>query len=235
MQKIGFIIAAGKQTRFGIEKPKALMEYKGETIVNRSMRLMRKHGCEYVFVVTSKENDSFFKDAGIKDSDRIVIESGYGCGDAVWKAVKEAVGIRMVFDACICWGDTILDEQALEKVHLTSKCIGVVPVVEEDKQYVSLTQDTIDTISVKFSKFGEDTTNGYHDLSIFMATSDDIIEAGKKFREKYWDGEKYVHPHGNEFEFLDLYNEGLLKGKIALLDRNAKALSFNTIEEFKNL
>lgn len=234
MYTIGFIIAAGKQTRFGSAKPKALMEYKGEKIAERSIRILKKK-CDFVYVVTSIENDKEFEEAGIEN--RIVIESGYGCGDAVYKALLDASKRSLAFDSIVCWGDTILDENITESLYFSKFAgtyIPTIPCTEEDDPYVALIPTNERFVDVKFSKFGEKVKRGYHDLSIFINNGDELLEACEAFREKYWDGEKYVHEHGNEFEFLDLYNERLIKGSPIIL-KTAKSKSFNTIEEFKKL
>lgn len=47
------ILAAGKSSRLG--QPKALVEWNGETLVGRSVRLLKESGCSPVIVVTRNE------------------------------------------------------------------------------------------------------------------------------------------------------------------------------------
>ena len=49
MSIVGIVLAAGAGRRFG--RPKALVEYQGERLVDRSVRLLRDGGCEHVLVV----------------------------------------------------------------------------------------------------------------------------------------------------------------------------------------
>lgn len=228
---IGFIIAAGKQTRFGSDTPKALMEYQGEKIVERSLRILRKY-CDTAFVVTSHENDELFKKAGIMHT--LPIESGFGCGDAVYKGVKMMLDRKegLSFKSLICWGDTILDEEVVEK---TLEHNGnIVPCETVDNPYVEIKKFDDEYLNVKFSKYGEKTYNGFHDLSLFLLDAKELVDASEKFREKYFDGTEYTHIHGNEFTFLDLFRERYLKGKILPIE-STTSKSFNTVEEFEQL
>jgi CTP:molybdopterin cytidylyltransferase MocA len=46
---VGIVLAAGAGRRFG--RPKALVEYQGERLVDRSVRLLRDGGCDRILVV----------------------------------------------------------------------------------------------------------------------------------------------------------------------------------------
>ena len=71
----GLIIAAGNQTRFKSDIPKALVMYNGKRLLDRNIEVMEKF-CDDIRVVVSTEMQNKF--TGYKC---IVIDSGKGCGD----------------------------------------------------------------------------------------------------------------------------------------------------------
>ncbi len=234
MERIGLIISAGKQTRFGSEIPKALMEFDGKPIAKRSIEILEKF-CDEVYVVTSFDNNSYFIDKGIHQT--MPIESGLGCGDAVYKAVHTLLKSKKNFQVIICWGDTILDEfvigKSLQIFDLQFNC-NVMPCETIESPYVQISEIGNGYLDVKYSKYNEKTTKGYHDLSLFFLDAVELDQACEKFREMHFVGERYVHEHGNEFTFLDLFKEKLLKCKIVPIE-STTSKSFNTLEEFKQL
>ena len=62
MKTYGIILAAGKQSRFNDDIPKALAEGNGKILLQHNYETL-KNQCEKIYVVTSLENNHFFKDS----------------------------------------------------------------------------------------------------------------------------------------------------------------------------
>ena len=76
----GLIIAAGKQSRFKSEIPKAVMPIsKQKTILDINIATLNTK-CDISFVVCGKHNSEYFN-----QYNNIIIDSGKGCGDAVMR------------------------------------------------------------------------------------------------------------------------------------------------------
>lgn len=235
----GLILAAGNQHRFLSDRPKALADYKGECLLDHNIEELSKV-CEKVYVVCSYSNVYYFDDK----YNKIVIESGYGSGDAVFSALER---IKPKFrDRCIIqWGDSIVHDNIISRT-FDYKALGVygavVPCVYEENPYVKLEKTSDTTISVKFSKFGEVTGPGYHDISIFYCNAFKLYHYLRIFRsnilnvlDKNTNPNKYNFPkHDNEMEFLDVFNMTDMAAKLKILD-DYKDLSFNTKEELEQL
>ena len=101
----GLIIAAGKQSRFNSEVPKALVPYKGKPLLETNIERLRKY-CNIVYVVCSPENKQWFS-----KYDKIVIKSGLGCGDAVYNALVSLPPVSIDDSVFIQWGDCAVDPQ----------------------------------------------------------------------------------------------------------------------------
>ena len=217
----GLIMCAGNQTRFSCSTPKALAKINNETIVYENFRNL-KQLCDYVFVVTTEDKLYYFADYDI-----ITIDSGLGCGDAVMKALNN---LHLTpDDTCfIVWGDSLPDEEIYIQAKNNYYGKVVIPCVIEDNPYVQIVENN-NSVNVKFSKFNDDITKGYHDLCVFYGNCKDILNHCNIFKDKYFKNNKYVHKH-NEFSFLDLFNDTNLKGEILEL-KGVKTYSFNTYEE----
>ena len=236
----GFIIAAGKQSRFGEETPKALMPYGDGTILDTNIKVM-KHFVDEIKIIVNKDNKKFFS----KYEDMLVtIESGYGCGDAVMKALN-SIHANINDTGFIIWGDSIQDDPNIYDKCLTAKKYEeqidlVVPVQFEEKPYVKICCDVDNIITVaQFSKYNEVDGPGYHDLSIFYSPSLLFVSAAlNSLYMNRWNEQekKYDSFHSNELVFLDLFNyyESGITGKIVKIN-NAKNMSFNTLEEYKKV
>lgn len=228
---IGLIIAAGKQRRFKDSIPKALVEINGEPILKRNYSILKQY-CNDVYVITSETNNYQF--SNLKQSIRIINigESGKGSGDAIFEAIKQLL-IDKEETMVICWGDTILNENVFKYLPDTYDNNYVyIPATFEKKPYVQLKDN-----KVFFSKYKDKIDKeGYHDSCMFIGNVDLIYDACKKFRAKYYNFStdlQYEHIHGNEFEFLDLFNDTDLKYKIIEIDYNDRNFSFNTKKEFE--
>jgi nicotine blue oxidoreductase len=62
----GLLLAAGSGSRFG--RPKALVSFRGELLVQRGVRLLRAGGCDPVVVVLGAQAEEVMATAGLPDS-----------------------------------------------------------------------------------------------------------------------------------------------------------------------
>ena len=224
----GLIICAGKQTRFKSEVPKALVPINGKTLLQRNVDAMSTE-CDEIYVVCSNQNQHFFD-----CKNKLYFESGKGSGDAVWQAL-EMLNIKKGDFCYVIWGDALTTPEIYTKTKKAYKRDGVVPCVYEDKPYVQIIPKQAGGVSAKFSKFGEEISAGYHDLCVFYFDADIMLKKLRQFRNKILDANgNYCHKHGNEMEFLDVFNETDIKPDILEME-NFKAFSFNTIEQLKEL
>jgi hypothetical protein len=231
----GLIIAAGKQSRFNSEVPKALATINDRCLLDINISNMSEI-CDEVWVIASYANAHYFTSHA---SRVLAIDSGYGSGDAIMKAL---VYFNILPDdrIFIQWGDCISHNGIYRKLYdlcddYTVNRGMIVPCVFEQTPYVQLIP-TSTGASVKFSKYGETTKPGYHDISIFYGNAWVLKKYLVEFAEKITDTntKQYKHKHGNEMEFLDLFNETSIPAELLVLD-NYKDLSFNTLEELQNL
>ena len=115
----GLVISAGKQSRFNSEIPKALMPYKGKPLLDYNIEHL-KHYCNLVYVVCSHENAHWFS-----SYDRLIIDSGYGCGDAVVRALKLLPPFDSTDMVFIQWGDCLVDSEVYKKCYEISPHLGL--------------------------------------------------------------------------------------------------------------
>jgi len=98
-------------------------------------------------------------------------------------------------------------------------------------------QSTLDSLMAE-NKLGYNLQdlNGYHDMCVFSCKINYLYKYLKLFYDKFYNGEQYNHIHGNEFEFLDVFNDTDCSGSILLITNEALATkSFNTVEELEKL
>jgi NDP-sugar pyrophosphorylase family protein len=243
MKTYGIILAAGKQSRFNDDIPKALVEYNGKILLQHNYETLKNH-CEKIYVVTSLENNHFFKDFLDKNDlpnlEIISIESGLGDGDAVLKTLnKIEFSDRDYF--VLCWGDSIQENYYIEgaKYYAYSHPM-VVPVHWEKNPYVLFRTDHQNKIEkVLFSKYNEiNSEDGWHDLSVFIFMGSVIKLKLEAMREKFYNDEnKNYDCRKGELVFLDLFNQNNFDNKIAVVKLKDDCLinSFNTIEEYKKI
>lgn len=228
----GLIISAGKETRFHDSKPKALSMIGNVCLLDHNIACL-KNFCDKVVVVCNNENEQWFG-----KYEHIVITSGFGCGDAVLRALDE-----FSFDATdqvfVSWGDCVLSNKVLQntKEKVGDKhCLGI-PCAIEQKPYVRLVKhDNKGNVRVEFGKYGEVNGSGYHDFGVFYGYAKYIRFFLYVFHDKAFDCEsgQYKHRHGNEMQFLDVCNETDID--VMLIPMNeSKAQSFNTKYELKSI
>lgn len=226
----GFIIAAGNQTRFNSDVPKALSKIGDRTCLDVNIERLNKV-CDTVYVVCSNEKIEYFKDYNY-----IAIKSGQGCGDAIMKALDKAE--IKIHDRCfIQWGDSIIDESVYKalKRNMLKWSDVVVACRYEDNPYVKVNVSNNMIYGIDFSKYGEVSGSGFHDLSVFYGRADTILRYCNEFYNIFYNIDHYSHIHGNEFNFLDLFNDTAIMGNIVKFEDNIKSYSFNTEEEYNEM
>lgn len=233
----GFIIAAGEQTRFNDKKPKALVDIKGKSCLDININNLGIV-CDSVIVVCSNKNEKYFE-----DYTRIVIDSGLGCGDAIYKALEQFDFDDK--DTCfIQWGDCFINNPIFYKFvksKYNNKNDIIVPCSYERKPYVKLEQITDNKLKVKFSKYNEIDKNeiGFHDMSVFYGNINSIKHFCSSFHDMFFISsitKYYNHRHGKEFNFLDIFNNTNIRGKILPVNPNKyKCYAFNTKEEYEKI
>lgn len=224
----GFIICAGRQSRFKSDIPKVLMKIDGKTLLERNIEAMRSC-CDKVFTVCSVENQHWFA-----EENKIVIHSGKGSGDAVWQALERVECGEN--DVClIMWGDTLHTGDIFRRLQENYHGTTLIPCIKEAAPYVQIIPDAPHTVKVRFSKFQEPTGEGYHDLSLFCCPASTLLIKLREFRNGILQADGfYRHKHGNEMEFLDVFNETNIQAEI--LDcEGYEDFSFNTMEQFLSL
>ena len=223
----GLVVAAGNQTRFKDDKPKALVDINGTPLFELNRDTLNKY-CDKTYIVTSFKNDKHF----LKYDNRLSINSGFGSGDAIYKSLK-LLNLEDEDTCFIVWGDCLIDEKIIAKLieKYRDKDKIYIACEECDNPYVGISNINNKTV-VKFSKFGENTAGMVHDLSIFYGNAKFILSKLDEFRHKTFYDDEYHHKHNNELEFLDLFNDVDVQAEIVIFD-DVKTLSFNTKEELK--
>ena len=225
----GLIICAGKQTRYACSVPKSLaMLDDTTTILDINIKNMSKYS-DVVYIVCSNENSKYFSNY----NNLIVIESGYGSGDAILKVFNK-LDIKDGDTCFIQWGDSLQkDTSVFNKLLNNYNGISLIPCTFEDKPYVQVIQ--IDNkVKVLFSKFNEQVSSGYHDLSIFYCNANDLLKYLNEWRDNNFIDGHYCHKHSNEFEFLDVFNDTDIRATVLNIE-NYNDFSFNTVEQFNKL
>lgn len=240
MKYIGFIIAAGKQTRFKSETPKSLMKINDKTILEINLSYMLSKLDEVNIVIPNGETR--YDDFVSNNVHLIHVTSGGGCGHAVYQALCKYQS-NEDYVACIKWGDSIhmstdiYDRMKNASVFHPNELI--MPVTMEQNPYVRIYKDNDGIDHVEFSKYGEITSNsGLHDQSIFMINGNILKSHCEMFEAQFGTNDELIfnHKHGNEFTFLDLINNTGLKVECLLVsEKHNAALPFNTLEEFEEI
>lgn len=222
----GLIIAAGKQTRFDSDIPKALVDVDGVPLLDRNIENMQ-HFCDKVYVVVSHENKEWFE-----KYNTLVVNGGGGCGYAVLQALQLLVhtaDIKYFDTVLIQWGDAYNEPDVYFDAIRRFTGEVVVPVQWEESPYVRIIEGPY-TIKAEFSKYGEVDGPGYHDMSVFYGRAYAILSALQKCILEKLNYDK----HGNELQFLDIFNCTDIEAVICF-EENRKSFSFNTLEEYSKI
>lgn len=233
---IGLIIAAGKQTRFKSEIPKALQKLNNEeTILDHNINVLNQV-CNTVYVVNSFYNKKWFK-----SYNQITINSGLGSGHAIGEAIK-TLKTDLNESVIIIWGDSIQDKDLCEEMikHYKSNYCDkdvemLVPTEKINNPYTHFEVDNRDYIQkVLFKKYEAVPDFGNHDLSIFLIPNiGKLCKYINEYNNKFFRVNKYTNKDNGEFEFLDLFNYTKINGQI--YESGCKSQSFNTIDEYNKL
>ena len=226
--KYGFILAAGNQTRYKDTTPKALAKIDGRCLLDINIEILEKV-CDCVYVVCSHSNKKYFSDKYRS----IVIDSGYGSGDALYKVLSTFIFDR-TDQIIVCWGDTLLNYKLVAELG-GSTTSSLIPCLYEENPYVQFVfNSAMVVLKVLFSKRGDKITPGYHDMSIFLFDAKKLKAALFNFVEKYINKDNSYNCFGGEFELLDIFNEGFI-GYLLEVDKDIASKSFNTLEELRNI
>ena len=73
---------------------------------------------------------------------------------------------------------------------------------------------------------------GYSNLAGLFLT-----EMFHYFKDKFYSrlNDKYYHKHGDEFNFLDIFNDTHIKSRILNMKNKYKCYSFNTEDEYRHI
>lgn len=228
---VGLIVSAGKQKRFNSDIPKALVSIDGNCLLDINISILEKV-CNKVYVVCSVDNEKYFSD---DKYNKIVIESGLGSGDAIYKSL---ISLNLKEGSIIIsWGDSLLNEDLCYEI-LSKKNYStcIIPCVYESKPYVELIQRGCH-LRVLFSKYNDKISPGYHDMSVFLCSIESLFTSLVDFVNKFFDSNSktYKHKHGNEFEFLDIFNDTDMVASILEIDDSFKSYSFNSLSELETI
>lgn len=238
---IGFIIAAGKQTRFNSEKPKALAMFGDHSALDHNCDLMQRY-CDEIYVVCSKYNKHYFEKSHSSYTDLIVVDPLLGCGDSIYRALKDYINSKNPNKNTTCiihWGDSYQTEEVYNSIDFDNNKGIQVPCCVEKNPYVNFLTVGTKIVEVQFSKYGEieKDTVGYHDCSLFYGNIYYIYEKCKEYYDTYFSeaGQNYIsYNHGKDFNFLDIFNRFSASGYICELSGKA-VKSFNTIDELSRV
>ena len=230
--RYGFILAAGKQTRFKSSLPKALVEIDGKCLLDTNIDLL-KRVCDKVYVVCSHNNKEFFDPNKYQ---LIEVESGFGSGDALYKATKDLY-FAMYDEVIVCWGDVLLNDRIVDKLTKLTKS-ALIPCIWEEKPYVRFEFDRLKgdlcNVKVYYSKYGAEVRPGYHDMSIFKFDAVRLKKALHRYISEYVNPDNSYNANNNEFELLEVFNKGM-RGEPLVLPEEDATKSFNTLEELNRI
>lgn len=230
----GLVFSAGKETRFDDKKPKTLSMIGDICLLDHQISCLKPF-CDEVFVVCSVENECYFD-----KYNKIVISSGYGCGDAVWKALNK-INMSYFTKVFITWGDCVVNCEVLKEMYYN--CISglyrntvIIPCSYEKNPYVRIIPMSNGKVSVEFGKYNEVKGPGLHDFGVFLGYGIVIEKFLNDFHGNIYNNKTmtYIHKHNNEMQFLDVFNETEIKAHLLQID-GIPIQSFNTKEELKKI
>lgn len=228
----GFIVCAGNQSRFKSDTPKALVDIKGKTLLNRNIAAMSPY-CDRIFVVCSILNESKFIEKTFLPGEKMVIESGKGSGDAVWQAL-ENLNIKEGDTCYVQWGDSMQRGNIYQLLKDSYKGKTLIPCTLEENPDYEVFPDGAGGVRVNFSEFNEPVNKpGYQGFSLYYCDAYTLKFCLREFHNAIMtEDEEYNHKHDNEMVFLDVFNETKLPAEV-LEVRGYKEFYFKTLEQLE--
>jgi len=220
----GLFFSAGNQTRFGSNVPKALAQIGNKTLLDYNIKNIAPFVGKY-YVVCSHNNSNYFD-----DYNKIVIDSGKGCGDAVMQALLKLKPKDN--DYCyIQWGDAFVSKEVYYIMKYDYDAVSI-PCNVEKNPYVQILP-YMNTAKVKFSKYEKTDNVGLHDQSVFFAPANYVLQQLVDFSKKITYNGQYKTNRNNEMLFLDLFN--IMNTNAIVIPNKEKCFSFNTLAELQNI
>lgn len=225
----GIILAAGKQTRFTNDKPKALANVTmGISLLELNIEVMSRY-VDQIIVICAQEFFNEFMSVTGNRALIVPITAGGGCGFATLKALEE-INPQYEEKVFLIWGDSIqlnlpLYETCLD--HYNGRFL--MPVELQESPYVSIIADENGIIEdVKYSKFDGPQKNGWHDFSLFLFH-------GWLIKKQLYN---LIDRNGEKL-FLDLFvqksTRQTILGEIFPVKGFNSNNSFNTLEELQKI
>ena len=220
------IVAAGKGSRMKNSVPKALIEIAGVRNVDRTIALAKPH-FENIYAVISKDAEW----PEIKDAHLVPIESGKGDGHAMLKFLNAVDATERV---CVVWGDAVFqDNSSFVQMIRDDSLIGCVGVRIEENPYVNIKTNGLKVTHAEFSKYGEISSSGNHDQSIFIFNTIVLKNALRTIHETTWKGDKYIL-EGGELSLLHTFHYlNNIGFPMQIVHMDKETLSYNTPGELE--
>jgi len=233
----GIILDAGNQTRFDDDLPKSLQIVKGKTVLERNIFVLNQVVEDYYIAVNPKKKDYFSNYA----ENLVVINSGLGSGDAIYKVCK-SLKLNDDDKIVLIWGDSIHTSTSVIHNGLArlDEVDFSVPVYKEKDPYVRFViGEDASVAEVLFSKYSGPNDHGYHDQSCFFFRVGPLMKTLEEVRFEHYDyaGKKYLIPDRGDFDLLEIFNicSNIPRNIMFNVRKSEKSFSFNTIEELQSI
>tara|TARA_Y100001970_G_scaffold250206_1_gene321716 strand:+ start:38913 stop:39674 length:762 start_codon:yes stop_codon:yes gene_type:complete len=243
-EKAAIIPCAGRASRMGnLEKPKALFEIFERPSLEILIKNLSDEFAHFYIPINEEDYDRGIY-ANVLDNnvlDRITFvrsKAGAGDGQAVLDAIDNFEGTYT--SALICWGDTVIKENS--KLKLLLKSFNqfepieniLVPLRKVKDPYVTYIFSGNNLERVAFSRRGENYSEGYTDMSLFLVNPLEIQSALLSLKTTKSNQNDEVL---NELNFLDLVNFFYASSTPCktITFNHEVVLSFNTEFEAKNI
>lgn len=233
------IVAAGNSSRM-LGMPKAILKIGGKPNLLNTIEKAYEF-FDSIIIASNKTNKEIYEDI-VKEQDKVQvidIESGQGCGDAIWKILLDK-RINLGRRPIICWGDTYFPDGEIFKEMLIKTDSEYSPLLigvnyeTEPYAWFDLVEGTNLIKGVNFKKRGH-ISNGLvpHDMSIFRIDSTDMFNYLTIMHDVLWRDDSYLN---GEMIFLDsvfLLNNDEFHARI--VDLKNTSYSYNTEEELNSI
>lgn len=230
-----FIIAAGIGTRMGIDIPKALVPFNGQPFIMDTIEKVR-HKFGKIYIVINENHLYFWDELHFPENVTLLeIKSGRGDGHAVREALQSLN--KIPGDITVMWGDVYLDEpKIIDELLQKDLTHALVPCERISNPYVTICTTKNDHVThALFSKYGETTEFGLHDMSIFRFHGPYLNKALNALHRSFDRGGVYM-TQGKELSTLFVFHYLWNKGIPATAYETAyRTMSFNTQSELNEI